>query len=125
MANLGDQFHLSNLHLVAIWFGAVGVSALLWLFQRTRKWLPVFFAVLAILDAVLTVRLSQEFTSDGRWARSLLDRVDSGHKTQLTLNSLRRELEAPVVLGGKDQNNNVPLRIATFYNDSTMPESRS
>jgi len=118
--DLGDPFQLSNLHLAGIWLGAVGVSAVLLLFQRTRKWLPVFFAVLAILDAALTVRLSQEFISDGRWVRSLLGRVDVGHKTQLTLNSVRRELEAPAVLGGRNHNNNVPLRIATFYNDSTM-----
>jgi hypothetical protein len=120
VTDLGDQFQLSNLHLGGIWFGAVGVSAVLLLFQRARKWLPVFFAVLAILDAALTMRLSQEFISDGRWARSLLGRVDAGHKSQLTLNSLRRELEAPAILGGRNQNNNVPLRIATFYNDSTM-----
>ena len=37
VANLGNQFHLSNLHLVAIWFGAVGVSVLLLLFQRDKK----------------------------------------------------------------------------------------
>ena len=120
VTDLGDQFQLSNLHLAGIWFGAVGVSAVLLLFQRTRKWLPVFFAVLAILDATLTMRLSQEFISDGRWARSLLGRVDAGHKSQLTLNSLRRELEAPAILGGRTQNNSVALRIATFYNDSTM-----
>lgn len=120
VANLGDEFHLSNLHLAGIWFGAVGVSLLLLFFWRTRKWLAILFAVLAILDAALTLRLSQEFISDGRWARSVLGRVDTGHKTLLTLSSLRRKLEASSLFGGRRQNHNVPLRIATFYNDSTM-----
>ena len=120
VTDLGDQFLLSNVHLAGIWLGAVGVSIVLLLFQRARKWLPVFFAGLAILDAALTVRLSQEFISDGGWARSVHGRVDAGHKTLLTLNSLRREFEAPTALGGTNQNNNIPLRIATFYNDSTM-----
>jgi hypothetical protein len=120
VTDLGDQFHLSNLHLAGIWFGAVGVSLLMLLFWRTRKWLAILFAVLAILDAALTLRLSQEFISVGRTTGSLLGRVDAGHKTLLTLNSLRRELQAPIFLGGRNQNNNVPLRIPTFYNDSTM-----
>ena len=37
VANLGDEFHLSNLHLAGIWFGAVGVSLLLLFFWRHKK----------------------------------------------------------------------------------------
>ena len=58
--------------------------------------------------------------SDGRQVRALLGRVDAGHKTLLTLSSLRRELETPSLFGGGNQNQNVPLRIATFYNQCTM-----
>ena len=119
IVNLGDQIGLSNLHLVAIWFGAVTVSVLLFLFPGTRKWLPVLFGVLAILDASLTLRLSQKFVStDSGWGRSLVSRADAGHKTTLTLKSLQRKLKAPSLLGRA--NNSLTLRIATFYNDSTM-----
>ncbi len=120
VVNLGNQIGLSNLHLVGIWFGAVGVSLSLLLFWGTRKWIAVLFAVVAILDAALTLRLSQDFMSDGRQVRALLGRVDAGHKTLLTLSSLRRELETPSLFGGGNQNQNVPLRIATFYNQCTM-----
>ena len=121
VANLGDQFQLSNLHLVAIWFGAVGVSALLWLFQRARKWLPVLFGVLAILDAGLTLRLSQDFVSDSGRTRSLFSRVDAGHKTTLTLDSLQREAKAPALPRWLPiPITRVPLRTPVFYNDSTM-----
>jgi hypothetical protein len=107
------------LHLAGIWFGAVGVSLSLLLFCGTRKWLAILFGVVAILDAALTLRLSQDFMSNGRQVRALLGRVDAGHKTPLTLSSLRRELETPSLFGGGNQNHNVPLRIAAFYNDST------
>jgi hypothetical protein len=121
VANLGDQFHLSNLHLAGIWFSAVAVSVLLFLFQGARKWLPVLFGVLAILDASLTLRLSQEFMStDSRRGRSLVRRPDAGHKTRLTLKSLQRELQPSPRLGGAHANTSLTLRIATFYNDSTM-----
>lgn len=120
VTHLGDQFHLSNLHLAGIWFGAIAASVLLLLFRRTRKWLPVLFAVLAILDASLTLRLSQKFVSDDGRTYSLLSRIDAGHKSLLALNSLQRELKAPPLLGGAHSNNTLILRIATFYNDSTM-----
>ena len=96
----GDQFHLSNVHLAGIWFGAVAASVLFLLFRGTRKWLPVLFAVLAILDAGLTLRLSQDFVSESGWTRSLFSRVDAGHKTTLTLDSLQRELKPSPLLGG-------------------------
>jgi len=120
VANLGDDFHLSNLHLAGIWFGAVGVSGLLLLSQWAKKWLPVLFGVLAILDAVLTLRLSQDFVSRSGSSRSLLGHADAGHKTALRLSSLHRELNAPFALGGKQANNSLSVRIATFYNHSDM-----
>jgi hypothetical protein len=121
VANLGNQFYLSNLHLAGIWFSVVAVSVLLLLFQGTRKWLPVLFGVLAILDASLTLRLSQEFMStDSGFGHSLVRRADAGHKTTLTLKSLQRELQAPPRLGGAHANASLTLRIATFYNHSTM-----
>jgi hypothetical protein len=120
VANLGNQFHLSNLHLAGIWFAAVAASVLFLLFRGTRKWLPVLFAVLAILDAYLTLRLSQEFVSGNGWSRSLVTRVDAGHKTTLTVDSLQRELKPPLLLGGAYSNNTLALRTAVFYNKFTM-----
>src|SRR6266487_1928172 len=109
VANLGDQFNLSNRHLAGIWFGAVGVSLLLLLFRRARKWVLVLFAVLAITDASLTMRLSQDFVSAPRSGRAglLLNRWDAGHKATLTLNGLQRELAPPACLGGSHSNGTV------------------
>ena len=120
VANLGDQFHLSNWHLVSIWFGAVGISLLLLLFQKARKRVISLFAVLAIMDACLTLRLSQDFVSDSGRTRLLLSRIDARHKTGLTVKSPQRELEPPFSFGGAHSNNTVTRRIATLYNDSTM-----
>jgi hypothetical protein len=120
VTDLGDQFHLSNLHLIGIWFGAVGVSLLLLMFQRARRWVPILLAVLAIMDACLTLRLSQEFVSTSGRTRSLLSRIDAGHKHSLRLRGLQRKLEPPFFLGGTQSNNNVTLRIAMFYNRSDM-----
>jgi hypothetical protein len=120
VANLGNQLSLSNWHLVVAWFGAVGVSLLLLLWQRARKWFVLWFLPLALLDATLTLQLSQTFVCDSRRTRSLLTRVDAGHKARLTLRNLQRELKPPLPLGGIHSNNAVALRLATFYNDSTM-----
>jgi hypothetical protein len=120
VADLGSQFHLSNWHLVSIWFGAVGISLLLLLFQNTRKWVIPLLAVLAIVDASLTLRLSQDFISESGRTRLLLSRINARHKTGLTVKSLQRELEPPFFFGGAHSNNTVTRRIATLYNDSTM-----
>jgi hypothetical protein len=120
VTDLGDQFHLSNVHLIGIWFGVFGVCLLLLLFRGARRSLPVLFGLLAILDASLTLHLSQKFMSDGGRTRLLLRRIDAHHKRSLTLKSLQRELEAPPGLGGIHRNNALTQRIATFYNDSTM-----
>ena len=120
VANLGNQLGLSNWHLVGVWSGAVGISLLCLLLRKARRWFALFFALLAILDAALTLRLSQEFVCDSGRTRSLLMQADEGHKAPLTLSSLQRELQPPALLGGSYSNSTVTLRIATFYNDSTM-----
>ena len=120
VTDLGDQFHLSNVHLIGVWFGAVGVSLLLLMFQRARRWVPILLAALAIVDACFTLLLSQKFISEDGRTRSLLSRIDASHKRSLRLKSLQRKLEPPFFLGGAHSNNNITLRIATLYNDSTM-----
>jgi hypothetical protein len=120
VANLGNQLSLSNWHLAVTWFTAVGVCLLLLLWQRARKWFVLWFLPLAILDAGLTLRLSQTFVCDSGRTHSLLMRVDAGHKARLTLTNLQRELKPPLPVGGIHSNNTATLRLATFYNDSTM-----
>jgi hypothetical protein len=120
VANLGTQLGLSNWHLIVTWFGAVGASLLFLLWQRTRKWFAVLLLPLAILDASLTLRLSQKFVCDSGRTRALLIRGDEGHKAVLTLSSLQRELQPSPTLGGSHSNRTLTLRIAAFYNDSTM-----
>ncbi|PYK17111.1 MAG: hypothetical protein DME55_10940 [Verrucomicrobia bacterium] len=120
VANLGNQLSLSNWHLVVTWFGAVGVSLVLLLLQRARKWFVLWFLPLAILDAGLTLRLSQTFVCDSGRTHSLPMRIDAGHKARLTLTNFQRELNPPLPVGGIHSNNTATLRLATFYNDSTM-----
>ncbi len=120
VAKLGTQLGLSNWHLVVTWSGAIAVSLFPLLWHKTRRLFAILFLPLAILDASLTLQLSQKFVCDSGRTRSLLSRVDEGHKAELTLSSLQRELEPPALLGGSHSNNTVSLRIATFYNDSTM-----
>ena len=117
VTDLGDQFHLSNVHLIGVWFGAVGVSLLLLMFQRARRWVPILLAALAIVDACFTLLLSQKFISEDGRTRSLLSRIDASHKRSLRLKSLQRKLEPPFFLGGAHSNNNITLRIATLYNE--------
>ena len=120
VSDLGDQFPLSNMHLIGMWFGTLGVSLLLLMFRKARRWVPILFVVLAVVDACLTLHLSQKFISDNGRTRSLLSRIDARHKHSLRVKSLQRTLEPAFFLGGAHSNNNVTLRIATLYNDSTM-----
>ena len=120
VAKLGTQLSLSNWHLVVTWSGAIAVSLFLLLWQRARRFFAILFLTLAILDALLTLQLSQKFVCDSGRTRSLLMRVDADHRSELTLSGLQRELEPSPPLGGSHSNNTLPLRIATFYNDSTM-----
>jgi len=120
VTNVGSQLQRGNWHLVGIWSSACGVCLLVFLLPRARKWLPVFFVVLAIVDASLTLRLSRDFMSDRGRTRSLLNQVDAGHNPSLMMNGLQRELSSPFLLGGEHSNSSVPLRIPTFFNDSTM-----
>ena len=90
------------------------------LYKRAREWIAVLFAIFAIADASLTLRLSQQFVCDNGRARLLLRRFDADHKRGLTLGSLHRELSAPLRVSGPHANLTLGLRIAMFYNDSTM-----
>jgi hypothetical protein len=117
--NLGNQIGLSNLHLFGMWSAAITIALLLVFCSKIRIWFTGIFAVFAILDAALTLQLSQDFISDGGRTRSLLRRVDDAHKARLKLSSLRRQLEVSWRFGGRG-NNSAQLRIATFYNDATM-----
>jgi hypothetical protein len=120
VANVGTQLSLSNWHLVVTWSGAVAVSLFLLLFQRARRLFAFLFLLLAIFDASLTLELSQKFVCDRGRTRSLLKQADKGHKAALSLSSLQRELQPPAPLGGSHSNSTATLRVATFYNDSTM-----
>jgi hypothetical protein len=117
--NLGNQIGLSNLQVFGMWSAAVTIALLLVFCSKIRRWFTGVFAIFAILDAALTLQLSQDFVSDAGRTRSLLKRVDADHKARLKLSSLRRQLEVSWRFGGRG-NNSVQLRIATFYNDSTM-----
>jgi len=118
--HVGSQLQRGNWHLRGIWFSAVGICLLVLLLPRMRKWFPAFLLALAIADASLTLRLSRDFISDRGQTRFLLNQVDASHNPSLMVSGLQRELSSPPSLGGEHSNSNVPLRIPTFYNDSTM-----
>jgi hypothetical protein len=118
--DVGPQLQRANWHLATIWPCIVLVCLLALFLPWTRRWLPVAFAILAIADASLTLRLSRDFMSDRGLTRSLFDQVDARHEASLMMAGLQRELSLPPSLGGEHVNSSVPLRIPTLYNDSTM-----
>jgi hypothetical protein len=120
VTNLGDQFHRANRHLSRVWLGAVAVTLLLAIFRRIRKWVPLLFVLLALMDASLTFRLSQDYVSEPGRSRWILNEVYKKHRSSLLLTGINRELSAPAAFGGANSNSSVALRVPTFYNDSTM-----
>lgn len=119
VGNLGDQIQRSNSHVVGAWFGALAISTFALTVPRLRGWLPALLVILALADASLTIRLCQRFVSDHEFARRTWNRINAEHKSSLDLTSsgLQRQARPPAWVGGTNQNNNVPLRIATLFND--------
>lgn len=119
---LGDQVWRSNLQVVSMWFGCAAIALFGLLMPKTRKYLPVFFVVLAIADASLDIRLAQRMVSDKYFSRQTWDRLNASHnpKIDLTSNGLRRDLRPPAWVGADQNNLNLPLKAPAFYNYSTM-----
>jgi hypothetical protein len=119
VANLGDQIQRSNWHVVGAWLVALAVPTLAIAFPTFRRWLPALLVIVAIADASVTIRLCQRFVSDHVFARQKWDKINAEHTStlDLTSNDLKRQPRPPAWVGGTNQNTNVPLRIATLFND--------
>lgn len=120
--NFAEQFHRGARHLVRVWLGAIAISLLVLLFAKARRWLPALLIILALVDASLTARITEPLVSGGSSARQIWDRLNAGHRPGIGLgeNGLQRELRPPSWAGGSITNNNLPLKILTFYNDEVM-----
>jgi hypothetical protein len=115
-----DDVRLANLHLRLVWGGIVLISILPLIQARSKKWLPALFCILAFWDASLTMRISQPFVADALF-RPFWKQVDAGHKPNLDLGSLQRQLRPPDWMANPLTNENIGLRAPTlFYNDSVM-----
>ena len=117
---LPDGLHLANRHILLIWLGCVLMSLLFLLVPKTRAWLPFLFCIVCIVDASLTIRISQSLVSDSSFFGPMWRRIDANHDADLSLKSLQRNVRPPDWLTKAPNNNSIPLRVPTLFNDSSM-----
>ena len=119
VSNLGDQLRRANMHVAGAWLGIVVISILGLVFPKSRRWVPALLVLMALTDAALTIRLTQRFVSDHHFSRPAWDKINAEHKPglDLTADGLNRQARPPAWLGSTNQNTNVPLRIATLFNN--------
>jgi len=120
-ALLVDGPQRGNRQVILVWIGSALLSCVFLIFPRMRKKaLPILLCLIAIADGSYTIRISQPLISDSGFFGPLWARTDADHQTDLTLPALQRQLIPPSWLGAALNNGNVPLKIATLYNDATM-----
>jgi hypothetical protein len=120
VSHLAEGLHRADRHVVLVWGGAILISLLFVFLPRIRTLLPAILCALAMMDASLTIRLSQPLVSDAGFFLPMWNRIDASHKRDLTLGSLRRDLRPPDWLTSAPNNNNISLKLPTLYNDSSM-----
>jgi hypothetical protein len=119
--HVGPWLHRAHRHLAWVWLGSVLLSILFLLLPRSRKALPVLLVLLAIMDASLTIRLARPIIVSDH-ARQVWDRLNAEHNPSLNLGEkgLNRLPRPGAWIGGHVNNDNVPLRIPTFFNYAVM-----
>jgi hypothetical protein len=120
--NLGPHSTLATASFIVLWGGVILVSVAMLVRPAARSALPVLLVILAVCDAFVAARLARP-TVASRWhARDVARRSDNRHQSALDLSSrgLNRNLRPPGWIGGHPNNNNVPMKIPTFVNYSTM-----
>lgn len=117
--NLGDQLRRANMHATGAWLGVVAISILGLVSPKSRRLVPAFLVLIGLADAALTIRLTQRFVSDHYFSRPVWNKINAQHEPglDLTAEGLQRQARPPAWLGGTNQNTNVPLHIATLFND--------
>jgi hypothetical protein len=120
-ALLVDGPQRGDRQVILVWIGSALLSGVFLILPRMRKKaLPIFLCLIAIADGSYTIRISQPLISDSGFFGPLWARTDANRQTDLTLPALQRQLIPPSWLGAALNNGNVPLKIATLYNDATM-----
>jgi hypothetical protein len=120
--NPGPHIVLANYSAALLWSGVVALS-ILWLVKpNTRAALPLFLIILGVCDAFAAARLARPTISSRGHAQQVAQHSDASHKPALSLagRGLKRNLTPPAWIGGHPNNNNVPMKIPTFVNYSTM-----
>jgi hypothetical protein len=78
--------------------------------------------LLAIGHTFLTIRLARPTMSSSGLTREVWAKIDAAHnpRLDLTAQGLQRQISPPLWIGAFPNNENVPLRLATFFNYETM-----
>lgn len=139
VSNIGNLLSTANTGLACVWLGSICLASLLLFRPGSRRLLPLLVGTLAIFDAFLTIHLASPTVYSTTLERRVWTRIDKDHSSSLDLtpNGLKRDSRPPgwtagvcppwwSVCNGPDttgvlrNNENVPLKIATFFNYATL-----
>ncbi|MBZ5611021.1 MAG: YfhO family protein [Acidobacteriia bacterium] len=137
--NIEDRLAIANTGLACLWLGSIGLASLLLFRPGSRRLLPVLLGSLAISAALFTIRLASPTVYSTTSERQVWTRIDGNHSANLDLtrNGLNRDARPPgwirgdcpawwSVCSGPDSkraartNENVPMKMATFFNYATL-----
>jgi hypothetical protein len=137
--NIENRLPLANIGLACVWLGSIGIASLVLFRPKSRRLLPVLLGILAIVDALLTIHLASPTVYSTTKERRIWSRIDQNHRPNLDLtpNGLKRDARPPGWIGGdcpawgtvcsgpgangvSNNNENVPLKMATFFNYVTL-----
>src|SRR6202022_2815576 len=76
VSHLADGLHRADRHVVLVWGGAILISLLFVFLPRIRTLVPAILCALAMMDASLTIRLSQPLVSDAGFFLPMWNRID-------------------------------------------------
>ena len=121
-AQLPADFERAEWHMYGVWLACVALIVVGLFSRQFRRWLPILLAALAIVDAALTRQISNAMISGQEWSRRVWVQLDAQHRPELDLteHGLARRINPPGWIGNPGHNNNLPLKIPTFYNDPAM-----
>jgi hypothetical protein len=117
--NRGALFPQATRDSALIWVSVLAAALVCWSVPRTRKLFPAMLVVLAIGHALLTIRLARPTMSSSRSTREVWTKIDAAHARRLDV-GLHRQIAPPLWIGAFANNENLPLKIPTFFNYETM-----
>ncbi len=121
---LGNRFQESSIHLVLVWVGSMTIASLPRLLPKALRAAPLLLMAVAIFDAAEAIRLAKPTIYSTGPVREVVvwNWIDQYHRSQLDLTGrgLKRESSPPVWIGGHENNENLPLKVPTFFNYATL-----